>query len=100
MRRTRLLKLEESNNYKIIYSGVGRSRTNGRISLILLVGAGRFERPTPCAQGSFRPFFETACFLMLTFQADVASLLRLVEWFGIWRLWAATFSSTLKFRIE
>ena len=23
----------------------------GRIRLILLVGAGRFERPTPCAQG-------------------------------------------------
>ena len=24
---------------------------NADISLILLVGAGRFERPTPCAQG-------------------------------------------------
>ena len=63
---------------------------NARICLILLVGAGRFERPTPCAQGRFRPFAETACFLMLRFQADAASLLRLVEWFGIWRLWAAT----------
>jgi hypothetical protein len=27
---------------------------------------------------------------MFTFQADAASLLKLVEWFGIWRLWAAT----------
>ena len=56
-----------------------------------MVGAGRFERPTPCAQDRFRPFAETACFLMLTFQADAASLLKLVERFGVWRLWAATF---------
>gem|GEM_PF-2946217 len=51
MRRTRLLNLEESNSYKIVYSGFGRSRTNGRMSLILLVGAARFELTTPCAQG-------------------------------------------------
>ena len=38
-------------NYKIVYSGFGRSRTNGRMSLILLVGAARFELTTPCAQG-------------------------------------------------
>jgi hypothetical protein len=30
-----------------------------RISLILLVGAGRFERPTPCAQGTMRFFRQT-----------------------------------------
>jgi hypothetical protein len=42
------------------------------------------------AQGRFRPFAKTASFLILTFQADAASLLRLVERFGIWRLWAAT----------
>ena len=60
---------------------------HGRISLILLVGAARFELTTPCAQGSFRRFAESACFLMLMFQADAASLLRLVESLGIWRLW-------------
>ena len=43
-----------------------------------------------CPRAEFRPFAETACFLMLRFQADAASLLKLVEWFGIWRLWAAT----------
>ena len=31
---------------------------------------------------------------MLRFQADAVSLLSLIEWFGIWRLWAATISST------
>ena len=36
--------------------------------LILLVGAGRFERPTPCAQGGFRPSAEIPCFQVLTFQ--------------------------------
>jgi hypothetical protein len=45
-----MLKLEESNSYKIVYSGFGRSRKKDRMGLILLVGAGRFERPTPCAQ--------------------------------------------------
>jgi hypothetical protein len=33
-----------------------------------LVGAGRFERPTPCAQGSFRPPSKTPCFQALRFQ--------------------------------
>jgi hypothetical protein len=32
------------------------------ISLIVLVGAGRFERPTPCAQGGFRQRREMLCF--------------------------------------
>ena len=35
---------------------------------------------------------------MLTFQADAASLLRLVERFGIWRLWAATILTTSELR--
>jgi hypothetical protein len=48
-----------------------------------MVGAGRFERPTPCAQGSFRHRSETACFQLLPFQADGASLLQLVELRGI-----------------
>jgi hypothetical protein len=47
----RILNLEESNSYVFDYSDFCRTQTGGRISLILLVGAGRFERPTPCAQG-------------------------------------------------
>jgi len=95
MRRTRLLNLEESNSYKIVYSGFGRSRTNGRMSLILLVGAARFELTTPCAQGSFRGFAESACFLILMFEAYTARVSKAVERFGIWRLWAATILTTL-----
>ena len=53
-----------------------------RSALQDLVGAGRFERPTPCAQGRFRPVLETAHFLALTFQADAETLLNIVELFG------------------
>jgi hypothetical protein len=59
-----------------------------------LVGAGRFERPTPCAQGGFRQPSKTAYFQLLSFQADVASLLKLIDGFGFWRLSPATKSST------
>ena len=34
-----------------IYIQFSEAATNSRMPLILLVGAGRFERPTPCAQG-------------------------------------------------
>jgi hypothetical protein len=44
-----------------------------------LVGAGRFERPTPCAQDGFWPAPETACFQAFLFQADAASVLNSVE---------------------
>ena len=37
--------------YDFIYGGFLRLFKIGRNCLILLVGAGRFERPTPCAQG-------------------------------------------------
>jgi hypothetical protein len=46
-----LLNLEEINSYRIIYSKFWPVEDAGRIRLIRLVGAGRFERPTPCAQG-------------------------------------------------
>jgi hypothetical protein len=36
---------------RIIYIAIFRPAGFGPTSLILLVGAGRFERPTPCAQG-------------------------------------------------
>jgi hypothetical protein len=39
------------HSYKIIYSGIFEAARSGRIRLILLVGAGRFELRTPCAQG-------------------------------------------------
>src|ERR1017187_7382446 len=43
--------LEGNHSYKFIYSGFFTDVLDGRKLLILLVGAGRFERPTPCAQG-------------------------------------------------
>ena len=43
--------LEGYHSYKFIYSGFFTDFLNSRKLLILLVGAGRFERPTPCAQG-------------------------------------------------
>jgi hypothetical protein len=39
-----------------------------RIELILLVGAGRFERPTPCAQGGNRDFAEIPYLHRILFQ--------------------------------
>ena len=41
----------ERSSYKIDYSRLLREARNARICLIALVGAGRFELPTPCAQG-------------------------------------------------
>ena len=38
--------------YTFIYSGFAATPGMARIWLKWLVGAGRFERPTPCAQGS------------------------------------------------
>jgi hypothetical protein len=37
--------------YKIIYRRIRSDPVVAAKSMILLVGAGRFERPTPCAQG-------------------------------------------------
>src|ERR1017187_8213902 len=59
-----------------------------------MVGAGRFERPTPCAQGSFWPSSKMPYSQLLTFQADGANLLQLVEPCGTRRLSPATFLST------
>jgi hypothetical protein len=44
-----------------------------------LVGAGRFERPTPCAHGGFRPQAEVPYFQLLLFHSDGAALLNNVE---------------------
>src|ERR1019366_7534569 len=46
-----LLNLEDRHSYRIDYSGIPRSQESGCKLLKTLVGAGRFERPTPCAQG-------------------------------------------------
>jgi hypothetical protein len=63
-----MLKREDYRSYKIIYSGFPAMPGIDRIPLKILVGAGRFERPTPCAQGSFRPSLKMPCFQVFTFQ--------------------------------
>jgi hypothetical protein len=63
----------------ISYSGFFTASLDGRKLLILLVGAGRFERPTPCAQGGCRARTEMACFQVLTFLGDGAGLVKLIE---------------------
>ena len=63
---------------------------------IEVVGAARFELATPCAQGRFRQSSKTAYFQLLSFQADVSTLLKFVDGFGFWRLAPATKSSTTK----
>ena len=55
-------------SYKIDYSGISKAAGDGRIRLILLVGAARFELPTPCAQGGFQAVAEIAYFQLLTIQ--------------------------------
>src|SRR5579862_5823031 len=65
-----------------------------RVTLVSMVGAGRFERPTPCAQGGFRLPCKIAHFQRLLFQVDEAGLLRSVECYGSSWLSAATISST------
>src|ERR1035437_9683106 len=67
-------------------------------SIEKMVGAGRFERTTPCAQGSYHFRTKTACFQLLMFHEDAASLLRPVDSCWPRRLWAATKSSTVAFR--
>jgi hypothetical protein len=66
--RTVVLSLVESSSYKTDYGGISHEPRNARNCLIPLVGAGRFERPTPCARGGVRFLLETACFQVLTFQ--------------------------------
>jgi hypothetical protein len=60
----------------------------------VMVGAGRFELPTPCAQGSFRPPSKMPYFQLLTFQADGGTPLQVVAPCGTRRLSPATFLST------
>jgi len=51
--RTLLLNLWDLSSYKIDYSAILRARENARIPLIPLVGAGRFELPTPAPKAVF-----------------------------------------------
>src|ERR1035441_9075864 len=62
-----------------------------------MVGAGGFDAPTPCAQGSFRPPKKMPYSQLLTFQADGATLLQLVAPCGTRRLSPATILSTVGF---
>ena len=59
-----------------------------------MVGAARFELATPCAQGRFQQPSKTVYFQLLSFQADVASLLKLIDGLGFRRLASATKSTT------
>jgi hypothetical protein len=59
-------------------SRFGRARLRASIKLISLVGAGRFERPTPCAQGGVRYKREHTRYQLLTIQAVARSVLKLV----------------------
>ena len=56
-----------------------RQNRNNLTHLESMVGAGRFERPTPCAQGSFRHSWKVPYFQLLTFQADTVLVLKPVE---------------------
>jgi hypothetical protein len=58
--RRPLLNQEEHHSYKNDYNRFLALRVNGCISFIPLVGAGRFERPTPCAQGRFQQSLKMA----------------------------------------
>jgi hypothetical protein len=78
--------LKERGSLKIIYSGFCAATQVGLIPLILLVGAGRFELPTPCAQDGFPQTTKVACFQCIRFQADTGGALKLVELLGTRRL--------------
>jgi hypothetical protein len=94
------LKLDGNHIYSFIYSLFLGMPSTPRISLILLVWAGRFERPTPCAQGGFRRQYRIVRFQLLPLQADAASLLRQIERYRTWRFSKATNSSTVTYGTE
>src|ERR1017187_3109536 len=57
-------------------------------------GRGDLNARPPAPKAVFAVALETACFQLLRFQGDGERLLRRVEVRGIWRVPAATFSST------
>ena len=64
----RVLNFEEIYSYRNVYSANVLASQVGRNLLKTLVGAGRFERPTPCAQGRFHSLPQIAYFQLLLFQ--------------------------------
>ncbi len=74
--------------------GILRRPREARIRLIPLIGAGRFELPTPCAQGSFRPPPKMPYLQVFTFQGDTGIRLKPVEPCWTWKHRAATKLST------
>jgi len=65
--RTKSIKLPPSSPNLNANAERFSGRSRNRALVIILVGAGRFERPTPCAQGSFRRgqkshIFKAFCF--------------------------------------
>ena len=63
--------LEAFNSYKFVYRAISRSQEKSNNFIRIMVGAGRFELPTPCAQdiealppfnaGTTCEFNEVAC---------------------------------------
>ena len=92
--RIRLINSGSRHSYKIDYTGIPRNLEFRCILLILLVGAGRFERPTPCAQGGIQEAAKAASFQLLEKLGVPACVRELVERCGTPLLWAATNSST------
>ena len=74
---------EELGIYKIVYSAVDKKPEKRRKCLKQLVGAGRFELPTPCAQGRFRSFPDfvanSASSKSLRFKGLCGTLLKAIE---------------------
>jgi hypothetical protein len=78
MAGSEVVELRGNLSLKIDYSQILIQSRSARKLLILLVGAGRFERPTPCAQDRNRRAIEMPYFQVLAFHIDTASLLNRV----------------------
>jgi hypothetical protein len=63
-----LLKREESDSYKIIYSEFLRYPQNARILLKTLVGAAGLEPATLCLEGGGCHVSQAPCFQVFSFQ--------------------------------
>jgi hypothetical protein len=85
-------------SYKNDYRRFWVRQKNARIYLILLVGSGRFERPTPCAQGGIRKSAKSSVSKHPEFSAVVQFLLKVVASCWPSRLLSATKSTTTTLR--
>jgi hypothetical protein len=81
--RGKVLNLGGLRSYKIDYSAKAQVASAAHIRLILLVGAGRFERPTPCAPGTFGILRKALVFWALGFNGLRIALLKPVGLYGL-----------------